>query len=325
MARSTSPAWRSRTRPCCRGADAANVLLPLRDRSAPPVQDPHGSHGHRGHARCPARRSVGLAGFEKKFPWELSGGMQQRACLCRALIHEPDLLLLDEPFGALDAFTREEFWDMLQTLWMERPFTTLLVTHDLREAVYLADRVHVMSNRPGHIVAPTRCRLPGPGDPDILYSRLHRHRARSCGNRSARGRRQRTRRTRSDEPGHDRKRDAVARRGSAPSSCRELGAASASQSPSSSFRSRAASSRSGSISDPIWFHAVRPWSTTLGGLHHLGALRRRAGRCRRLLADHLPRPIRCSSVSIRCPRSRSCRSWSSGSASEPFQRCSQLF
>ena len=97
--------------------------------------------------------SVGLKGFEDRFPWQLSGGMQQRVSLCRALVHQPALLLLDEPFGALDAFTREELWDVLQDLWMVQKFTTILVTHDLREAVYLADKVHVMSRRPGHILA----------------------------------------------------------------------------------------------------------------------------------------------------------------------------
>src|SRR5213075_3338033 len=87
---------------------------------------------------------VGLAGFEERYPWQLSGGMQQRSNLCRALIHEPELLMLDEPFGALDAFTREELWGVMQALWMEKRFTGVLVTHDLREAVYLADRVYVM-------------------------------------------------------------------------------------------------------------------------------------------------------------------------------------
>ena len=79
--------------------------------------------------------------------------MQQRASLCRALIHEPELLLLDEPFGALDAFTREELWVVLQTSGCEQQFTVILVTHDLTEAVYLADTVHVCSKRPGRIVA----------------------------------------------------------------------------------------------------------------------------------------------------------------------------
>ena len=113
--------------------------------------------------------SVGLAGFESKYPWELSGGMQQRVSLCRALVHQPALLMLDEPFGALDAFTREDLWDVLQDLWLERHCTTILVTHDLREAVYLADRVHVMSNRPGHIVATHEVPLDRPRRPDTLY------------------------------------------------------------------------------------------------------------------------------------------------------------
>jgi NitT/TauT family transport system ATP-binding protein len=110
----------------------------------------------RAHYEARARmvlKSVGLEGVEKRFPWQLSGGMQQRISLCRALVHEPALLLLDEPFGALDAFTREELWDVLQDLWIARRFTTILVTHDLREAVYLADKVHVMSRGPGHITA----------------------------------------------------------------------------------------------------------------------------------------------------------------------------
>lgn len=96
---------------------------------------------------------VGLAGFEDRLPHQLSGGMQQRASLCRALIHQPKLLMLDEPFAALDIFTREDLWDVLQNVCMTRKPTVLLVTHDLREAVYLADRVLVMSARPGRIIA----------------------------------------------------------------------------------------------------------------------------------------------------------------------------
>ena len=95
---------------------------------------------------------VGLRGFGDKRPWQLSGGMLQRASLCRALVHEPQLLLLDEPFGALDQFTREELWDTLQQLWMTQKPTVLLVTHDLRESAYLANRICVMSARPGRIL-----------------------------------------------------------------------------------------------------------------------------------------------------------------------------
>ena len=95
---------------------------------------------------------VGLTGFGDKRPWQLSGGMLQRASLCRALVHEPELLLLDEPFGALDQFTREELWDIMQALWMAKKPTVLLVTHDLRESAYLANRICVMSSRPGRIL-----------------------------------------------------------------------------------------------------------------------------------------------------------------------------
>jgi NitT/TauT family transport system ATP-binding protein len=95
---------------------------------------------------------VGLKGFGDKRPWQLSGGMLQRASLCRALIHEPQLLLLDEPFGALDQFTREELWSIMQNLWMTHQPTVLLVTHDLREAAYLATRICVMTSRPGRIL-----------------------------------------------------------------------------------------------------------------------------------------------------------------------------
>ncbi len=105
---------------------------------------------------------VGLSGAEEKFPWELSGGMQQRANLCRALIHEPKLLLLDEPFGALDAFTREELWGVLRDLWQLQKFTVVLVTHDLQESVFLADTVYVMSARPGRILFTKAVDLPRP-------------------------------------------------------------------------------------------------------------------------------------------------------------------
>jgi NitT/TauT family transport system ATP-binding protein len=113
--------------------------------------------------------AVGLTGFADKYPWQLSGGMQQRASLCRALIHEPSLLMLDEPFGALDAFTREELWDVLQGIWMRHKFTAVLVTHDLREAAYLADTIHVMSARPGRVIASYKVDLPRPRTTDTSF------------------------------------------------------------------------------------------------------------------------------------------------------------
>ena len=121
------------------------------------IVEPHKRRFRRHRAEYVAKamallQTVGLADFADKFPWQLSGGMQQRSNLCRALIHEPELLMLDEPFGALDAFTREELWGVMQALWLEKRFTGVLVTHDLREAVYLADTVYVMSRRPGRIV-----------------------------------------------------------------------------------------------------------------------------------------------------------------------------
>ena len=114
--------------------------------------------------------SVGLGGMEKKFPWELSGGMQQRASICRALIHEPKMLLLDEPFGALDAFTREELWCILRDLQAEQGFNVILVTHDLRESVFLADTVYVMSKSPGRFVVRREIGFPRPRDLALTYT-----------------------------------------------------------------------------------------------------------------------------------------------------------
>ncbi|MEO0911689.1 MAG: ABC transporter ATP-binding protein [Pseudomonadota bacterium] len=91
---------------------------------------------------------VGLEGFEEKRPSELSGGMRQRASLCRAIVHKPEVLILDEPFGALDAFTREDLWQTMHKLKAEEPFTGVLITHDLRESIFLADEVVVLSGRP---------------------------------------------------------------------------------------------------------------------------------------------------------------------------------
>jgi NitT/TauT family transport system ATP-binding protein len=147
-----------------------NVLLPLE------IVEPHASRFQRHRAEYIAKARdllsvVGLDGFADHYPWQLSGGMQQRTSLCRALIHEPELLLLDEPFGALDAFTREELWVVLQNLWLRQRFTVILVTHDLTEAVYLADTVHVCTKRPGRIVSSTAVTLPRPRafyDPDFV-------------------------------------------------------------------------------------------------------------------------------------------------------------
>jgi NitT/TauT family transport system ATP-binding protein len=146
-----------------------NVLLPLE------IVEPYRSSfkARREEYAQRARKllaTVGLQGYEDKFPWQLSGGMQQRASICRALIHEPKMLLLDEPFGALDAFTREELWNVLRDLWTAQRFNVILVTHDLREAVYLADTVYVMSKRPGRILARKENPLPRPRDLEITYT-----------------------------------------------------------------------------------------------------------------------------------------------------------
>jgi len=146
-----------------------NVLLPLE------IVQPYRASFKEKKAEYAERarallRSVGLDGYENRFPWELSGGMQQRVSICRALVHEPKLLLLDEPFAALDAFTREELWCILRDLWMLKRFTVVLVTHDLREATFLADTVYVMSKRPGRILARRDIDIPRPRELEVTYS-----------------------------------------------------------------------------------------------------------------------------------------------------------
>jgi NitT/TauT family transport system ATP-binding protein len=113
---------------------------------------------------------VGLEGFENKRPSELSGGMRQRASLCRALIHQPDVLILDEPFGALDAFTREDLWQIMHDVKAREPFTGVMITHDLRESIYLADQVVVMSGRPAKTQYVLDLPVTGARSIDTLYT-----------------------------------------------------------------------------------------------------------------------------------------------------------
>jgi NitT/TauT family transport system ATP-binding protein len=167
-----------------------NVMLPLR------IVEPYRStfRAKRDEYRAKAEallEVVGLKGFGEKKPWQLSGGMLQRASLCRALIHEPELLLLDEPFGALDAFTREELWQVLQELWLTKRPTVMLITHDLAESVLLSETVFVMSARPGRLLHSEHVPFARPRGLEVMYepefvSMVHRLRTR-IGNARADG------------------------------------------------------------------------------------------------------------------------------------------
>jgi NitT/TauT family transport system ATP-binding protein len=137
-----------------------NVLLPIDVQRL-------GRERHRQGA-ADLLRLVGLAEFAGRYPWELSGGMQQRVAIVRALIHDPAMLLMDEPFGALDAMTREQMNVELQRIWLEKRKTILFITHSIAEAVFLADRVLVMTPRPGRIMDDVRIVLPRPRPLDMV-------------------------------------------------------------------------------------------------------------------------------------------------------------
>jgi NitT/TauT family transport system ATP-binding protein len=139
-----------------------NITLPLELQGVPP-----------GEARLRAQELidlVGLQGFESSWPRDLSGGMAQRVAIARALIHDPDILLLDEPFGSLDALTRERMWTELSRIWQRRQKTVLMVTHSISESLFLADRVLVLTQRPGRIKVDLEVDLPRPRADEIRYT-----------------------------------------------------------------------------------------------------------------------------------------------------------
>lgn len=139
-----------------------NITLPLELENVPPAE--------RRARALELIQLVGLTGFEDAWPRDLSGGMAQRVALARALIHDPDLLLLDEPFGSLDALTRERMWTELSRIWQARQKTVLMVTHSIGEALFLADRVLVLTQRPGRIKLDLKVDLPRPRADDIRYT-----------------------------------------------------------------------------------------------------------------------------------------------------------
>lgn len=139
-----------------------NILLPLELDGTPEAE-----------RRTRARELVelvSLQGFEENRPRDLSGGMAQRVAIARALVHDPDILLLDEPFGSLDALTRERMWSELSRIWQARQKTVLMVTHSIGEALFLADRVLVLSQRPGRVKLDLKVDLPRPRQDDIRYT-----------------------------------------------------------------------------------------------------------------------------------------------------------
>jgi NitT/TauT family transport system ATP-binding protein len=140
-----------------------NVILPLELQGIPPEQ------------ACSRAQDlidlVGLQGFESSWPRDLSGGMAQRVAIARALVHDPDILLLDEPFGSLDALTRERMWIELSRIWQARQKTVLMVTHSISEALFLADRVLVLTQRPGRIKLDLQVDLARPRPDEIRYTK----------------------------------------------------------------------------------------------------------------------------------------------------------
>ena len=142
-----------------------NVILPLE------IVAPTMSRTKRVERAMELLEMVGLKGFENKRPSELSGGMRQRASLCRSIVHKPEVLIMDEPFGALDAFTREDLWQTMRELRAAEPFTAVLITHDLRESVFLGDQVIVLSGRPARTQYVMNVDLPADRTLDVLYEK----------------------------------------------------------------------------------------------------------------------------------------------------------